>query len=127
MVWCNAPQDSIPTIPYSSDPINRECTSFAYWYFTSVEGRSLHVTGDAKDWAFTANRPVDQTPEVGSIGISTAGAFGHAMIILATPGQNYPGYGAVPSGYVLTMSMNYDYYGHFHYDLRSTGSLYYIH
>ncbi len=124
--WCNAPQDTIPTIPYSGDPINRECTSFAYWYFNSVEGRPLHVTGNAKDWAFTADRPVDHTPSVGAIGIKTAGPFGHAVVVVAGPGGYYKGV-SVPSGYVLTMSMNYDYNGHFHYSQYPISSLYYIH
>lgn len=125
-VWCDATQDTLPTIDYSSDPINRECTSFAYWYFTSMEGHSLHVTGNAKDWVNTANRPVDNTPEVGSIGISTAGYYGHVMIILALSGETYHGFTVAP-GYVLTMSMNYDYAGHFHVDQRAASSLYYIH
>ncbi len=126
MKWCNAPQDSIPTIPYSSDPINRECTSFAYWYFTVVEGKPLYVLGDAKNWAYTANRPVDQTPSVGAIGVKTAGPFGHVVIVVAGPGGYYHGV-SVPSGYVLTMSMNYDYNGHFHYSQYPIKSLLYIH
>ena len=128
MFWCDAEQDTIPTIDYApGSKINRECTSFAYWYFTSVEGHSdLHVSGDAKQWAYTANRPTDNTPEVGSIGVSTAGAFGHVMIILALSGQTYHGFTVAP-GYVLTMSMNYDYAGHFHVDQRAASSLYYIH
>jgi hypothetical protein len=120
MSWCNAPQDTIPTIPYSSDPINRECTSFAYWYYTQVEGKSLYVTGNAKDWA-TSN----YTPRAGAIGISSAGYYGHAMIILATGGHTWHGV-SVPAGQVLTMSMNYDYQGHFHYDFRAANSLSYI-
>jgi peptidoglycan DL-endopeptidase CwlO len=124
--WCNATQDTIPTIPYSSDPINRECTSFAYWYFNSVEGKSLHVEGNAKDWAYTADRPVDRTPSVGAIGVKTAGPYGHVVIVVALPGQTYRGV-YVPAGQVLTMSMNYDYQGHFHYSEYSTGSLFYIH
>ena len=126
MVWCDTTQDTVPTIGYSSDPINRECTSFAYWYFTSQEGNSLHVTGNAKDWINTSSRPVDTTPEVGAIGVSTAGYYGHVMIILALSGQNYHGFTVAP-GYVLTMSMNYDYAGHFHVDQRAASSLYYIH
>jgi peptidoglycan hydrolase CwlO-like protein len=126
MVWCNATQDTIATIPYSSDPINRECTSFAYWYFTNMEGKSLHVTGNAKDWAYTSNRPVTRTPHKGDIFVKTEGPYGHVGIVLALGGQNYNGY-QVPVGQVLTMSMNYDYAGHFHTSLYSTGSLYYIH
>lgn len=126
MPWCDAPMDTIPTISYSSDPINRECTSFAYWYFTSQGGKSLHVSGNAKEWVYTANRPVDRTPEVGAIGVSTAGYYGHVMIILALSGETYRGFKVAP-GYVLTMSMNYDYAGHFNVDQRAANSLYYIH
>ena len=123
MTWCNAEQDSITT---SGGFPNRECTSFAYWYFTSVEGNSLSVTGNAKDWIYTADRPVDNTPADGAIAVSTAGPFGHVLIVLATPGQSYGGITA-PAGDVITMSMNYDYYGHFIVDERSVSSLYYIH
>ena len=126
MGWCDATQDSIPTIPYSSDPINRECTSFAYWYFTSMEGKSLHVTGNAKDWVYTSSRPVTQTPHRGDIGVKTEGPFGHVVIVLALSGEDYNGY-TVPSGEVLTMSMNYDYNGHFHTSTYSSSSLQYIH
>ncbi|GAC1500813.1 MAG: hypothetical protein NVS1B10_04650 [Candidatus Saccharimonadales bacterium] len=121
--WCNAGQDSILT---SGGFPNRECTSFAYWYFTSVEGKSLYVNGDAKQWVNTANRPVDRTPETGAIAVSTAGPYGHVLIVLATPGQSYGGTVA-PPGYVITMSMNYDYGGHFIVDERLASNLYYIH
>jgi len=123
MSWCNAWQDSVTT---SGGFPNRECTSFGYWYFTSVEGKSLYVTGDAKYWIYTANRPVDQTPEDGAIAVSTAGPYGHIMIVKATPGETYAGVTA-PAGYVITISMNDDYAGHFYVRERSASSLYYIH
>lgn len=123
MPWCDAWQDSVTT---SGGFPNRECTSFGYWYFTSVEGNSLYVTGNAKDWIYTANRPVDQTPADGAIAVSTAGPYGHIMIVMATPGETYAGVTA-PSGYVITISMNDDYAGHFYVRERSAGSLYYIH
>jgi surface antigen len=123
MSWCNAEQDSLTV---SGGFPNRECTSFAYWYFTSQESKPLYVTGNANQWIYTANRPVDRTPEDGAIAVSTAGPFGHVLIVLATPGQSYGGVTA-PAGYVITMSMNYDYYGHFIVDERAAGSLYYIH
>lgn len=123
MVWCNAGLDAVTT---SGGFPSRECTSFAYWYFTSQEGKSLSVTGNANQWIYTANRPVDHTPEDGAIAVSTAGPFGHVLIVLATPGQSYGGVTA-PSGYVITMSMNYDFAGHFIVDERAASSLYYIH
>jgi peptidoglycan hydrolase CwlO-like protein len=123
MSWCNAGLDEVTT---SGGFPSRECTSFAYWYFTSQEGKSLYVNGNAKDWIYTANRPVDQTPETGAIAVSTAGPYGHVLIVLATPGGSYGGVTA-PPGYVITMSMNYDFAGHFIVDERAAGSLYYIH
>jgi peptidoglycan hydrolase CwlO-like protein len=117
MGWCNAAQDTIPTISYSSDPINRECTSFAYWYFTTIGGKSLHVTGNAKDWAYTANRPVTRTPHIGDIFVNTSGPYGHVGIVVSISG-----------GWVRTISMNDDYNGHF-YNNREypVNSLLYIH
>lgn len=101
MNWCNAPMDSLRTVPYSSDPINRECTSYAYWYFTSVEGHTdFRARGDAKYWAVTSNYPTHAAPAVGAIAIETAGAYGHVAIVQALSGQKYAGH-AVPAGYVL--------------------------
>jgi surface antigen len=115
MSWCNAPMDSIPTISYSSDPINRECTSYAYWYFTSVEGHTtFRAWGNAKYWATTSNYPTHAVPVVGAIAVETAGAYGHVAIVQALPGQIYAGQ-IVPAGDVLVSEMNYDWNGHFRY------------
>jgi hypothetical protein len=114
-VWCNAPMDTLPTVAYTSDRINRECTSYAYWYFTSIEGHSdFHVTGDAKYWANTTNYPVHSTPAIGAIAVENAGAYGHVAIVHALPGQDYAGQ-IVPAGNVLVSEMNYDWQGHFRY------------
>lgn len=114
MSWCNAGQDSLIT---SGGFPNRECTSFAYWYFTSMEGKGLSVSGNAKDWIYTSSRPVTHTPHVGDIFVHTAGAFGHVGIVVGISG-----------GWVQTISMNDDYYGHY-YNNREypISSLYYIH
>lgn len=116
--WCNSSMDSVATVSYSNDPINRECTSYAYWYFTSVEGYSdFRVLGNAKSWAFNSNYPVHRSPAVGAIAVETAGAYGHVAIVQALPGQNYAGQ-TVPIGYVLVSEMNYDWNGHFRYSYR---------
>ncbi len=114
MSWCNASQDSVAA---AGGFPNRECTSFAYWYFTSMEGKSLSVSGNAKDWVYTSSRPVSHTPHVGDIFVHTAGTFGHVGIVVGVSG-----------GWVQTISMNDDYYGHY-YNNREypTSSLYYIH
>lgn len=113
--WCNAPVDSVMTILNSGGLINRECTSYAYWYFTSVEGHTdFRVRGNAKYWASTSNYQTHVTPAVGSIAVETAGAYGHVAIVQALPGQEYNDQ-VVPLGYVLVSEMNYDWRGHFRY------------
>ncbi len=143
--WCNAPF----SMSYSANDTNgfpeRQCTSYAYWYFTSVEGQTnFQVSGNAGWWWETSNYPVSTYPDVqvGAIGVEPSSAtnapvatlhtsfdggyYGHVMIVKALPGQNYPGYGVVPSGDVLVASMNEDGYGHFMYDLWPVNYLMYI-
>lgn len=113
MEWCDARMDTIRTVAYSGDRINRECTSYAYWYFTTVEGHTdFHVTGNANRWARTSNYPTHATPAVGAIAVETSGYYGHVAIVQALPGQTYEG-NTVPEGYVLVSEMNYDWQGHF--------------
>ncbi len=115
MTWCNTAMDTLPTIPYSSDTINRECTSYAYWYFTQVEGHTdFRAYGNARDWAATSNYPVHDVPKVGAMAVETTGTFGHVAIVQALPGETYAGQ-TVPGGYVLVSEMNYDWGGHFRY------------
>jgi len=115
MKWCDAAMDSAETIPYSGAGVNRECTSYAYWYFTSVEGHTgFRAWGNAKYWAATSNYPTHVSPIVGSIAVETAGAYGHVAIVQGLPGQKYAGE-TVPAGYVLVSEMNYDWGGHFRY------------
>lgn len=143
--WC----DASFTMDYSPNDSNgfpeRQCTSFAYWYFTSVEGHSLSVSGNAGQWWYTANQPVDQTPQVGAIGVEAEDAaphyspYGHVMIVLAVGGPTGTTYNGslqytsnasgtyVPAGDVLVMSMNEDEEGDFMYDLWPANTLYYIH
>jgi peptidoglycan hydrolase CwlO-like protein len=123
--WCNANQDSLTT---SGGFPNRECTSFAFWYFTTQEsGHSgFFVTGNANQWNLTANRPVDQTPADGAIAVDTSGPYGHVMIVIATPGEVYGG-STVPAGEIDTISMNDDYAGHFFALQRSLSGFYFIH
>ncbi|MGF7229635.1 MAG: CHAP domain-containing protein [Candidatus Saccharibacteria bacterium] len=113
--WCNARMDTMQTVSYSSDHINRECTSYAYWYFTTIEGHTnFYVTGNANRWARTSNYPAHAAPAVGGIAVETGGYYGHVAIVQALPGQTYDGK-VVPDGYVLVSEMNYDWQGHFRY------------
>lgn len=115
MEWCDARMDTIRTVSYSSDRINRQCTSYAYWYFTTIEGNSdFRVSGNANRWARTSNYPTHATPAVGAIAVQTAGYYGHVAIVQALPGQLHDGK-IVPEGYVLVSEMNYDWQGHFRY------------
>lgn len=114
MPWCAARQDTVPTIPYSSDWINRECTSYVYWYFTQMEGHTdLRVSGNANNW-LNSNYTAHDSPAVGAIAVETTGYYGHVAIVQALPGQTYAG-NTVPDGYVLVSEMNYDWNGHFRY------------
>ena len=146
-VLCNNYQDSI--LDAYGFP-NRECTSFAYWYFVNIEGHSsFQVNGNAGWWWETSNYAVSTYPDVsvGAIGVEPSsvlnapvpslhgGYYGHVMIVLALPGTTYDGHlpftsaaagTYVPQGYVLVMSMNEDEYGHFMYSLWPANYLMYI-
>ena len=146
-ILCNAPQDSMYD---ANNMLNRECTSFAYWYFADIEGySSLQVSGNAGWWWETSNFAVSTYPDVkvGAIGIEPSsvlnapvpslhgGYYGHVMIVLALPGTTYDGHFPfssaaagtyVPQGYVLVMSMNEDEAGHFMYNLWPADYLMYI-
>lgn len=115
MEWCDARMDTIRTVAYSNDRINRQCTSYAYWYFTTIEGHSdFRVSGNANRWARTSNYPTHTTPAVGAIAVETRGYYGHVAIVQALPGQTHDGK-VVPEGYILVSEMNYDWQGHFRY------------
>ena len=117
MIWCRPAQDSVRTsFGYSLN--NRECTSYAYWYFTSVLGHTdFRVSGNANRWLATSSYPTHGDPAVNSIGVKTAGTYGHVVIVRALEGQTYNGV-TVPSGEVLVSEMNYDWNGHFRFALR---------
>jgi peptidoglycan DL-endopeptidase CwlO len=120
---CNAPKDSI--LDWAGVQ-NRECTSYAYWYFKRVEGNSdFTASGDAKYWVETSNYPVHDWPKVGAIGVKTEGDWGHVTIVQAVGPGVFKGV-QVPAGQVLTSEMNSDFTGKFAYNLRGVGTLHYI-
>jgi peptidoglycan hydrolase CwlO-like protein len=127
MQWCNVAQDSVRTsFGYSNN--NRECTSFAFWYFTSVLGHlDFRVSGNANQWLGTSSYPTHSIPAVGGLAVETAGTFGHVAVVQALSGQTYQGL-HVPDGYLLVSEMNYDYNGHFRYSFsplsKFTGYIY---
>jgi peptidoglycan DL-endopeptidase CwlO len=112
LAWCNAGLDAVTT---AGEFPSRECTSYAYWYFTQIEGHSdFQVWGNANQWLGTSSYPTHSSPQVGAVAVETAGEFGHVAIVQALPGRTYAG-STVPDGYVLVSEMNYDLAGHFRY------------
>ena len=94
-VWANAPQDSMID---DWGMFNRECVSYTAFKVHQdwMAGKDTYDMpywggyGNAKQWpddARSAGIPVDGNPTPGSIAISTAGAFGHAMYVEAVNGN----------------------------------------
>ncbi len=148
MPWCNNYQDAVTD---SYDFPNRECTSFANWYFINEEGqRGFSVSGNAGWWYLTSNYPANTWSggvQPGALGVEPSsslnapvpslhgGYYGHVMIVLALPDTTYNGSfpmtsnvagTQVPDGYVLVMSMNEDEEGHFLYNFWPINYLMYI-
>ncbi len=120
---CDAPKDAI--LDWAGIE-NRECTSYAYWYFKRVAGNiDFTASGDAKYWVTTSNYPVHNLPKAGAIGVKTEGQWGHVTIVQAVGPTSYKGVN-VPAGQVLTSEMNSDFTGKFSYNLRGTNSMSYI-
>lgn len=120
---CNAPKDSI--LDWAGIE-NRECTSYAYWYFKRVAGNTdFTASGDAKYWVKTSNYPVRDWPAVNAIGVKTEGQWGHVTIVQAVGPTTFKGVN-VPAGQVLTSEMNSDFTGKFSYNLRGVSTMKYI-
>jgi len=94
-VWANAPQDSMID---DWGMYNRECVGYAAFMVHQeyLAGRASHDmpwwggVGNANQWddnARAAGILVDTNPTVGSIAISNAGAYGHAMYVAAVNGN----------------------------------------
>jgi surface antigen len=93
--WANAPQDSMID---SWGMYNRECVSYTAFMVHQefLAGQASHDmpwwggVGNANQWdddARAAGIPVDTNPTVGSIAISNAGFYGHAMYVAAVSGN----------------------------------------
>jgi len=89
--WNNAPQDSMVD-PWGM--LTRECVSFAAFkvhqaYMAGKTDRDMPYwggIGNANEWPDNARAsgiPVDSNPVAGSVAISTAGFYGHAMWVEA--------------------------------------------
>ncbi len=120
---CDAPKDAI--LDWAGVE-NRECTSYAYWYFKRVAGNAdFTASGDAKYWVETSNYPVHDLPKAGAIGVIGKGEWGHVVIVQAVGPTSYKGV-SVPAGQVLTSEMNSEFTGKFSNNLRGIGSMKYI-
>ena len=93
--WANAAQDSLVD---SWGMYNRECVSYAAFMVHQdyLSGRNTYDMpwwggiGNANQWddnARASGIPVDSNPTVGSIAISNAGFYGHAMYVAAVNGN----------------------------------------
>jgi len=87
--WANAPQDSMVD---SWGMYNRECVSYTAWK-VHQSGRNMPHwggRGNANQWpnnARAAGIPVDGSPKVGDVAVSTAGYYGHVMYVEAVSGE----------------------------------------
>jgi surface antigen len=93
--WANAPQDSMID---SWGMYNRECVSYTAFkvHQDYLSGRDSHDMpwwggiGNANQWddnAIASGIPTDSNPTPGSIAISNAGFYGHAMYVEAVNGN----------------------------------------
>ena len=113
--WCNAAQDSIQT----PSGLNRECVSWAGFRWPAFGGPANVNWGNANTWDDNARRAgyvVNNTPAVGAVAQTDAGAFGHVGIVEAISGDN-----------VEVSEMNYDGFGHFDVGTYSSSYFKYIH
>lgn len=94
-IWANAPQDSMID---DWGMYNRECVSYAAFkvHQDFLSGKNRHDMpywggiGNANQWDDNARAygiTVNSTPSPGSIAISNAGAYGHAMYVQAVSGN----------------------------------------
>lgn len=117
-MWANAPQDSVVD---SWGMYNRECVSYTAWKVYQ-SGRNMPYwggVGNANQWpgnARAAGIPVNSTPKVGSVAISMAGYYGHAMYVEAVSG-----------GQVYVSQYNYAVQGEYSEMWVSASGLQFIH
>jgi surface antigen len=80
----NCPQDNLGYLVYGGYVC--QCVSYTGWKVFERYGIRISAWGNANQWHNTARKlgyRVDHTPEAGSVAISTAGPYGHAMWVEA--------------------------------------------
>jgi peptidoglycan DL-endopeptidase CwlO len=100
----NAPQDWL-TDPWGM--YNRECVSYTAWKVQEAYSNMPNWggVGNANQWPGDAQRagiPTGSIPKVGSVAISMAGGYGHAMWVEAVSGST-----------IYVSQYNYDLAGHY--------------
>lgn len=102
--WDNARQDSKLD---DWGMYNRECVSYTAWKVYQTYGHMPYWggIGNANEWvrnARNAGIPTSKTPKVGSVAISMAGYYGHAMWVEKVEGSR-----------IYVSQYNYDLRGHY--------------
>lgn len=117
--WCNAPMDSLVD---SWGMYNRECVSYTA-FRVAASGRHMPYwggIGNANQWDDNARNqgiPVDYTPRAGSVAISNAGYYGHAMYVESVN----------PNGTINISQYNADWRGTYSTNTISPSGLVFIH
>lgn len=115
-VWDNATQDSMID---SWGMYNRECVSYTAWKVYQNYGYMPYWggVGNANQWpgdAQAAGIPTGSVPKVGSVAISMAGGYGHAMWVEAVNGNS-----------IYVSQYNFDLAGHYsEMSLNGSGLIY---
>lgn len=118
--WANNPFPNAIVDPWGM--YTRQCVSYTAWKIASTGRRMPYWggVGNANQWPGNASRagiPVNGTPGVGSIAVSSAGYYGHVMYVEAVYGD-----GTI---YVSDYNSNWD--GRYAEYRRTTAGLVFIH
>lgn len=103
----------------------RQCTSYAAWRRAQI-GRPIPTWGflgpaNAKDWpnwGRASGMAVDNIPEVGALGVYSAGEYGHVMVVESIVGNGTS---------VLVSEYNADWGGRYSQSIWPVSSLSFIH
>lgn len=118
--WANAPFPNEMPDPWGM--YKRQCVSYTAWKVAS-SGRHMPFwggRGNAKQWddnARAAGIPVDNSPRVGDVAVSNAGAYGHVMYVEAVHGD----------GTITISQYNAGWDGRYSEGRRSSAGLAFIH
>lgn len=116
-----APVHNQVTTVVNYDSSNTYSYGYCTWYVKNRRGASLpNSLGNANTWfarAQALGMPTGYTPMVGAVGATTAGGFGHVVIVeainndgtITVSEMNYSGFGVQSSRTTLASEFNYIY------------------